>query len=60
MQTFNLIHAILNIVLDILFIPHFGIMGAAYGTLLSFVITSIIETLLGELLLRKYIKLIGK
>ncbi len=55
MQIFNLIQAILNIVLDILFIPYFGILGAAYGTLLSFIISSILETVIGELYLRKFL-----
>lgn len=60
MQSFNILQAILNIVLDILFIPKFGILGAAYGTLLSFIISTGLETIYGEVYLRNFIKSCSK
>ena len=33
---FNVFGAILNVILNLLLIPHFGIMGSAYATLISY------------------------
>lgn len=56
LQIINIVQASLNIGFDILFIPKFGILGAAYGTFLSFLIVSIIETSYGEYILNKFKK----
>lgn len=56
LQILNIIQAVFNIGLDILFVPRFGITGAAYGTILSFIIISIIETIYGEYILLKFKK----
>ena len=56
LQILNIVQASLNIGFDILFIPKFGALGAAYGTILSFIITSIIETSYGEYILNKFRK----
>ena len=60
MQSFNILQAILNIVLDILLVPRFGIVGAAYGTILSFIISTGLETIYGEKYLRNFIKSCSK
>ncbi|WP_291256426.1 oligosaccharide flippase family protein [Fusobacterium sp.] len=56
LQIINIIQASLNIGFDILFVPKFGIVGAAYATILSFLIVSIIETSYGEYILNKFKK----
>lgn len=56
LQVFNIFQAILNILFDILFIPKWGISGAAYGTFLSFFILAIIKTWYAERILREFQK----
>lgn len=60
MQCFNILQAVLNIILDILLIPYFGILGAALGTILSFIISTGIETIYGNFCLRKFFKTLEK
>lgn len=60
MQSFNILQAVLNIVFDILFIPYLGIAGAAFGTLISFVVSTGIETIYGNLYLKNFIKSCSK
>lgn len=55
MQSFNILQAVLNIVFDILFIPYLGIAGAAFGTLISFVVSTGIETIYGNLYLKNFL-----
>ena len=56
MQCFNILQAVLNVIFDILFVQYFGILGAALGTLVSFIISTGIETIYGEMYLRRFIK----
>lgn len=56
MQCFNILQAVLNVLFDIIFIPQLGIAGAALGTVLSFVVSTGIETIYGEIYFKKYIK----
>ncbi|MEM3374816.1 MAG: oligosaccharide flippase family protein [Candidatus Woesearchaeota archaeon] len=44
-QIFNVVKAIINIILDYILIPKFGIIGAAYATLISFFIGTILTSL---------------
>lgn len=48
-QIFNILKAILNIVLDFLLVPKYGIIGAAYGTLIAYAFGSGLTLLLYKL-----------
>lgn len=54
LQVLNILQALLNIIFDIILVPKFGILGAAYGTFLSYFTISIFETVYGEYVLRKF------
>lgn len=54
LQIMNIIQAVLNVLLDIILVPYFGITGAAYGTLLSFLIIATLKTYFAEQLLKNF------
>jgi O-antigen/teichoic acid export membrane protein len=42
-QIFNIVTAIINIIFDFLLVPNMGIIGAAYGTLISFAVGTVLS-----------------
>lgn len=54
-QILNIFRAILNIILDIIFIKHYGIMGAAYGTLGALIVTAVWGIIFCEREIKKFI-----
>lgn len=60
LQIFNIIQAILNILFDIAFVSKLGIIGAAYGTFLSFLILAIIKTWYAKKILEEFKKQVLK
>lgn len=55
-QMINVFRAVLNIVLDIIFIKYFGILGVAIGTLFALLISSLISTFYCEYTIREILK----
>lgn len=55
MQILNLGQSILNVILDVIFVPRLGITGAAIGTVSSIVLVSIFETIYANTILIKFI-----
>lgn len=56
LQILNIFQALLNIIFDFLFIPKFGISGAAYGTVLSYIIIVCIKTYYANKIIQKFKK----
>lgn len=54
LQMLNIVQAILNVILDIIFVPRFGILGAAYGTVLALFIVTTLKTYFAEKLLANF------
>lgn len=55
-QIINILRALMNIILDIIFIKKYGVIGAAYGTIFAIMITKIYEVYYCEKTLNNFIK----
>lgn len=53
-QLFNILRAILNVIFSIIFVKKYGVIGAAFGTLLAIIVTRIMGTIYSEGLLKEY------
>ena len=56
LQFLNMIQMIINLSLDIILIKKFGILGAAIGTTVAIVVTSIVKTIWVEKKLKSYVR----
>lgn len=54
LQLLNIVQAVLNVILDIILVPYFGILGAAYGTVLAYFVVTILKTYFAERLLANF------